>query len=54
MKKETVIWFEQAEEHYSDAMFMYENSRYSGSVFFCHQALEKILKAAIVEFANSY
>lgn len=52
MKEETKIWFEQAEEHYSDAMFMYENSRYSGSVFFCHQALEKVLKAAIVEFAN--
>ena len=52
MKEETKIWFEQAEEHFSDALFMYENSRFSGSVFFCHQALEKILKASIVEFAN--
>lgn len=52
MKKEAKIWFDQAEEHFSDAIFMYENGRYSGAVFFCHQALEKILKAAIIEFAN--
>lgn len=52
MKEEVEVWFEQAEEHYSDAIFMYENSRYSGAVFFCHQALEKILKAAIVGFAH--
>lgn len=52
MKEEVKIWFDQAEEHFSDAIFMYENSRYSGAVFFCHQALEKILKAAIVEFTN--
>lgn len=52
MKPEANVWLEQAEEHFSDAMFMYENSRYSGAVFFCHQALEKILKAAIVEFTH--
>jgi len=46
MKEETKLWFEQAEEHFSDAIFMYENHRFSGAVFFCHQALEKILKAS--------
>ncbi|NCO88364.1 hypothetical protein AUK04_02910 [Candidatus Roizmanbacteria bacterium CG2_30_33_16] len=52
MKKETLVWFNQAKIHFSDAIFMYENRRYSGAVYFCHQALEKILKAAIVEKAN--
>lgn len=52
MKKETRFWLEQAKEHYKDALYLYEGSRYSASVYFCHQALEKILKAAIVEFRN--
>lgn len=52
MKKETKTWLKQAEEHYADAVYLYEGSRYSASVFFCHQALEKILKACVVEFAD--
>lgn len=52
MKEETQSWFLQAEEHYQDALYLYQGSRYSLSVYSCHQALEKILKAAIVEFAG--
>lgn len=52
MKKETKVWLEQAEEHYQDALYLYKGSRYSASVYFCHQALEKILKASIVELRN--
>lgn len=52
MKKEAEFWLNQAEEHYQDALYLYKGSRYSASVYFCHQALEKILKAAIVEFKN--
>ena len=52
MKEETEAWLAQAEEHFGDALYLYEGSRYSASVFYCHQALEKILKACIVEFAN--
>lgn len=52
MKKETEVWHKQAEEHYKDAIYLYEGRRYSACVFFCHQALEKILKACVVEFAN--
>jgi len=52
VKKEAEVWFKQAEEHYKDALYLYEGRRYSACVFFCHQALEKILKACVVEFAN--
>lgn len=53
MKKETKSWLDQAEEHFKDALYLYKGSRYSASVFFCHQALEKILKACVVEYANN-
>jgi HEPN domain-containing protein len=52
MKKETSAWLKQAEEHYQDALYLYQGSRYSSAVFLCHQALEKILKACVVEFSN--
>lgn len=52
MKPESQIWYEQAEEHHNDAEFCLEGSRFGLSLYCYHQALEKILKAAIVEFAN--
>ena len=52
MKKETKLWLTQAREHFKDALYLYDGSRYSACVFFCHQALEKILKACVVEFGN--
>ena len=52
MKKETELWLDQAKEHYEDAIYLYRGSRYSAAVYFCHQALEKILKACIVENKN--
>lgn len=52
MKEESKIWFLQAEEHFDNMEFLYKNSRYSLSVYCAHQALEMILKAAIVEFVS--
>lgn len=52
MKSETKFWIDQAKEQYDDALYLYDGSRYSMAVYCCHQALEKILKAAIVEFAG--
>ena len=52
MKKETKLWFKQAEENYKDALYFYKGGRYSACVFFCHQALEKILKACVVELVG--
>jgi len=52
MKKETKLWLKQADEHFKDALYLFEGSRYSACVFFSHQALEKILKACVVEFVG--
>jgi len=52
MKPDSKIWYEQAEEHYRDAEFCLKGARYGLSLYCYHQALEKILKAAIVEFVN--
>lgn len=52
MKAETADWLAQAKEHYDDAIYLYDGSRYAMTVYCCHQALEKLLKACIVEFAG--
>jgi len=52
MKPDTKIWYEQGEEHIKDAEFCLNGARYGLSLYCYHQALEKILKAAIVEFTN--
>lgn len=54
MKDEVKIWFSQAEEHFADMILLYKNRRYSLTVYCAHQALEMILKAAIVAFAIKY
>lgn len=53
MKDETKTWLEQAKEHYNDMNYLFDGSRYSMSVYCAHQALEKLLKAAIVEFSSA-
>lgn len=52
MKSDSQTWYEQAEEHRKDAQFCLRGARYGLSLYCYHQALEKILKAAIVEFAH--
>lgn len=52
MKPDTIIWYEQGEEHIKDAEYCLNGARYGLSLYCYHQALEKILKAAIVEFTN--
>lgn len=53
MKEETRVWITQAKEHFDDAQYLYDGSRYSMAVYCCHQALEKILKAYLVEFKQT-
>ena len=53
MKPESKIWLDQAKEHFDDMEYLYNGSRYSMAVYCAHQALEKILKAAIVELTNT-
>jgi len=49
MKKETELWLKFAEESYEDALYNWEGHRYGNTCFCCQQALEKILKAILVE-----
>lgn len=49
MKAESKVWIKLAEEDYKNAELLWENHRYGATVFFYQQAVEKILKAYIVE-----
>lgn len=52
MKKETLIWFEQAEEDYKSIASLLKDKRYHGAVLFAQQSVEKIIKAYIIETKN--
>lgn len=52
MKEETKLWVDQAKDDYESAEVMLKNNRYGYTCFCAQQALEKIFKAGIVEFAN--
>lgn len=52
MKDETKLWFDLANEDHESAVLLWENHRYGLSVFLSQQALEKMLKAYIVEYKN--
>ncbi len=53
MKEETKLWFDLANEDHESAILLWENRRYGLSVFLSQQALEKMLKAYIVEYKNT-
>ena len=53
MKPEARVWYEQGMEHWQDAQYLFQGSRYAMSVYCCHQALEKLLKACLVELADT-
>lgn len=42
-------WMSQAEEDLKTAEILHENGRYYASVFFCHQSVEKALKALLIK-----
>ncbi len=50
MRSETKLWLKLADEDYKNALLLWENRRYGATVFFCQQAVEKLLKAYIVEY----
>lgn len=52
VKEETRRWRKLAKEDYDNASLLWENRRYGATVFFFQQAIEKILKAYIVEYKN--
>src|SRR3989344_5074057 len=50
MLRETKRWIILANDDYKNAQLLWENRRYGATVFFYQQAVEKILKAYIVEY----
>jgi HEPN domain-containing protein len=52
MKEETKLWVDQAEDDYKTARAMLRTHRWGYTCFCSQQALEKIFKAAIIEFVN--
>jgi len=48
------MWLNLAEEDYTDMIVMQKSRRYRGAVLFSQQAVEKIIKAYIVEHIAIY
>lgn len=49
MEEEFNLWLEKARESLDDAISSLDSHRYSLTAFCCQQALEKLLKAAIIK-----
>lgn len=52
MEEEFNLWFAKAKESLDDAISSLESHRYGLATFCCQQALEKLLKAAVVKLKN--
>ena len=53
MRKETKLWFDLAEEDFRNMGLMVKAKSHRASVFFAQQAVEKLLKAYIIEFKKA-
>ena len=49
MRRDAELWWIQAKRDYRTAQNCHRSRDYYASVFFCHQAVEKAMKAAIVQ-----
>ena len=49
MEEEFKLWLGKAKESLEDAVYSLDSHRYSLTAFCCQQALEKLLKAAVVK-----
>lgn len=49
MKSVTNKWIEISQRNLKDAEILFKNKSYQGAAWHCHQAIEKILKAIIIE-----
>jgi HEPN domain-containing protein len=54
MRKETLNWIALAEYDIESASHMLNTGRYLYVVFLCHLALEKMLKAHVVESTHEF
>ncbi len=46
-------WFEYARIDLKNAGILFENKSYKDSIWFCHQAIEKLLKAIIISHGKN-
>jgi HEPN domain-containing protein len=49
MPKQTEYWLKEAFDNYETAQILMNNKKYIEAAFFCHLALEKIIKAFITD-----
>lgn len=54
MKKVTKKWVEFAKQDLKDAEILFKYKRYLGCIYHCHQAIEKFLKAVMVEEGKTF
>jgi len=54
MRKETGSWLAQAKDDLDGAEFNFQGRRYSIAAFLCQQAIEKALKALLIETTASF
>jgi HEPN domain-containing protein len=52
MKEEAKHWFDLAQSDYDASIYLFEGARYPHAIYLLCQAIEKLLKAAQIEFAN--
>lgn len=50
MEEDFNLWLDKAKESLDDAVSSFESHRYGLTAFCCQQALEKLLKTAIIKF----
>ena len=54
MRKEVQNWLDQAADDFDGAEFNFQGKRYSIAAFLCQQAVEKALKALLIEKTASF
>jgi HEPN domain-containing protein len=52
MRPEAQNWYDLADSDYDASLYLFEGARYPQAVYLLCQAVEKILKAAQIEFAG--
>ncbi len=52
MEEDLNLWLDKAKESLNDAVSSFKSHRYSLTAFCCQQALEKLLKAAVIKYKN--
>ncbi len=54
IKKVVNYWTDSAEDNYQTAGYLLKGERYPDCLFFCHLAMEKILKALVVKETKTH